>query len=196
MPVVVNTPANLPAAQLPYADTIVIGGTPCPGKVTITGGNKAFRWQVNLAPWTSGATVNPLGDDIIEFDVLVQLWTARHWQDWQTFAKSYLSTAVVSAPGGVTSLALSIQHPILNAPPLSLDHVLVKRMTPMVNDGTGLWSCTISFMQFRPQTKPAKSRPNAAIPAAAKPQPTIQDAQDAQIQKLQAQMQALGGPGP
>lgn len=178
--------------SFPGVDSFVLGGDTCPGQAIITGGNKTFEWQVNKALWMSGATVAPLGDNLAEFDILVGLWDPADWVPWLAFAHKYLSTSVVTAPGGLGALALGIEHPVLNCPPLNIDKVVVKSVSPMVNDGTGYWSCTIKFLQYR-KPKVALGRPNAAIPAAAVAKPTAQDAQEQKIQALQAQAAAAGG---
>ena len=72
----------------------------------------------------------------------------------------------------------------------------------IVLDATGLtldeenswWDAEIFFKRFR-KAVPAKDKPAAAIPAAAKAAPTAQDAADVEIQQKLAEFQALFTPG-
>ena len=184
---------SLVSASFPEQDYLIIGGERSPGLAIITGGNKAFGWQVNKGTYLSGATVVPTGDELAEFTVQFILHDENDYPLWEAYAKKYFAKALFKVPGSAdTTYALGIKHPILNGPPLNIDKVVVKKITPMLNDGTGLWTATVDFLQYR-KPVPALGKPPAAIPSAATPKPTATTATQKLIQQRQAELEALGG---
>jgi hypothetical protein len=61
-----------------------------------------------------------------------------------------------------------------------------------VNNGKGLWTGTVEFLQYRAPTL-APERPFAPIPPAAAPNPSAADSLEQQ--QLSAQAQVMGGRG-
>jgi hypothetical protein len=178
----------------PGSNTIVIGGDPAPGKWTLTEAPKVYGWDIRKGFGLSGATVVPIGDELVEATFLVELWDeddTDHYADFKAYRKKYLRKGVVKTPGGITTKALGLQHPELND--MEVTQVVVKKITPLVNDGYGLWTCTVTFLQYR---KPviAPPKPLAAIPAAAAPKPTAQDALDRELEQLRNEHQRLSDP--
>lgn len=186
-----NVAGTILGQGFPKANYFIIGGTRSPGKASLIEAKKVFGWQINKGFGLTGATVVPSGDELVEAAFLIEIWDARDVPDWDDFAARYLSKALVGAPGGVTPMALGILHPSLNGPPLNVAKVVVKEVNPLLNDGLGLWTTTVRFLQYRPPV-PALSRPLAAIPAAAATKPTAQDAADREMQAKAATIQDLG----
>jgi hypothetical protein len=177
------------STAFPAVNTIMLAGQEMPGSWVLNDADKVFGWQVQKAFGLSGATVFPIGDEIVAPKFTVSLWTTAQMLVFREVRKVLLKKPVFSVGATTTSKALGIDHPELKA--LGVTAVVVKRITPIINDGTGLWSCTVEFYQWR---KPvlAPPKPSTAIPDAAPPQPTAQDNQDIEIQRLRAERAALG----
>lgn len=129
----------------------------------------------------SGGSTIYHGDAIKRADVLIELWTADHFAAWEAFA----SAVLFKKPG---KTAMTVDHPVLRL--IKLTEVQVEKVTAFDQSDTGLWSCTISLLEFK-RPKAALSKPIAAIPNAPKPVPTAQDAADLEIQKLTATFAGL-----
>jgi hypothetical protein len=120
-----------------------------------------------------------MGDDLATFDILFQIFEEADIPAWNAFASKYFDKSVRFVPGSAVPKALAVSHPQLSAPPVRVTSAVVTDATDLHPDdphnGTGLWECLVSFLQYR-RPRPALSPPDATIPAAAKPQPTAEDA--------------------
>lgn len=181
---------SLGALGFPAQDTITIASAPAPGKWTLQKADKEYGWQIRKGFGNSGATVVPTGDELVEPEFLVEFWDPEDWVLFQPFRALYLKKALVGVPGSPSSMALGIDHPELKAQ--GCTSVVVRKVSIFKNDGFGVWSGTVLFLQYRPPQL-ALSKPAAAIPDVGTPRPTAQDALEAQIQALLAQNQARAG---
>lgn len=178
----------------PAQDYIHIGGKRSPGKATIQGVNSPRGWDVRKGYAQTGAFVVPTGDELSTFQVLFELWTAEHIVAWYQFAAANFDRSVRFQPGTITPVALSISHPTLSAPPLRITSVVVTDASALENDDYGLWSCTVSFLQYRaPIIAPA--RPSAVMQTKSATVPTAQDAEDQQIEDRRSTFAGLNGGG-
>jgi hypothetical protein len=180
----------------PVADTITVAGLPAPGKWTLQKGDKEYGWQIRQATAMTGATVVPIGDPLVEPEFLIEFWDPLDYQAFKLFRTTYLKKPLVAVTGSPTGLALGIDHPELKE--LGVSSVVVKTITPVLNDGYGVWSCKVKFLQYR-KPLPALSKPDAAIPDNGVPRPTALTQTEIALQQGQAQLQALkagalGGP--
>jgi hypothetical protein len=177
--------------QFPAVDTITIAGVQPVGKWTLTRASKVYGWQIQKGYALSGATVFPIGDELVKPRFLVELWDgAVQWPAFRLFRSKFLKKALVSVGGAAPSYALGIDHPELKD--LGVTSVVVLEINPVLNDGYGLWSTEIEFLQYR-KPQPALSKPLAAIPDAAPPVPTAQNNAERELQKAAAQFQSLAG---
>lgn len=181
---------NLGPLGFPSTDTITIASAPAPGKWTLSKADKEYGWQIRKGFGNSGATVVPTGDELVEPEFLVEFWDPKDWVLFQPFRALYLKKALVGVPGAPTAMALGIDHPELKAQ--GCTSVVVKKISIFKNDGFGVWSGTVHFLQYRPPQL-ALSKPSAAVPDVGTPRPTAQDALEARIQALLAQNQARAG---
>lgn len=179
-----------PLAGFPAQDFIRIGGIPNPGKATITKISAPHGWDIRKGYGLSGATVVPTGDELGDLEILFELWDPNDYPKWNLFAKQFLQKALVAVPGGLVAMALSIDHPVITE--MGKGSYVLKDRSGWTNDGFGLWSSTAAFLEYK-KPKPALPRPLAAIPAAAAPVPTAQDAQDVQIQQVLAAVKLAAG---
>lgn len=183
-----------PIAAFPGTDSVTIAGpagtiTP-PGKWTLTKADKVFGWQICKANGSDGATVKPTGDELIVSEFLIEFFDPQDWVLFQPFRALYLKKALVGTAGAPTALALGIGHPELKAQGCS--SVVVQKVSIFKNDGFGVWSGTVSFLQYRPATL-TLGRPNAAIPDVGVARPIAKDALEARMQTILAQNQARAG---
>ena len=174
----------------PAVDTITVCSVPAPGKWTLQKGPRVFGWDIRKGYGLSGATVVPSGDDLVVAEFLVELWDPSDYALFGAFRSQFLKKALVSIPGGVAAMALGIDHPELKA--LGAVSFVVKEVNPLMNDGYGVWSCSVVFLEYR-KPLPALSKPPAALPDVAPPKPTAQDADEREAQALAANFQALAG---
>lgn len=174
----------------PAVDYFIVGGVRSPGKATLVDAPREYGWQVDKGFGFSGATVRPTGDELSTVKFSIEIWDPADIPQWNDFALRFLSKALVKATGGVEPMALGILHPSLNAPPLNIAKVVVKQVTALLNDGYGLWSSSVTFLEYRPPIK-ALQRPPAALPPVTDAKPTALDAADRQIQAKTATIQDL-----
>lgn len=178
------------SAAMPWADTITVAGTTAPGKWTLIRGDKVFGWDIRKGTALVGATVVPTGDELIEPEFLVELWTPTDYAAFGIFETAYLKKQLTTVAGVPLGMAIGIDHPELKRK--GCTSVVPKSVGAFVNDGFGVATATVKFLQYR---KPfiAMTKPNAAIPDAAAPKPTAQDQIDIEIQAAKKRLQALAG---
>lgn len=172
----------------PAVDTITIAGVPAPGRWWLVKGPKKFGWDERKGYGTTGATLVPTGDPLVEVTFSIYLWDDAQYPLFVAFDAQFLKKPAFSAPGGVATAAMGIDHPELKR--LGVTSVVVLEKTPLVNDGYGGWTGEVTFKQYRPP-KPALSKPDATIPDNGTPRPTAQDNQERELLQLSQQFQAL-----
>jgi hypothetical protein len=91
--------------------------------------------------------------------VLIELWTKEQFAEWERFARLVLFAKPTPDP---LTTALAVDHPVLAA--IQFKACLVEKVSAWDQDEEGLWSCTISLVEFRARKPATASRPLAAIP--------------------------------
>lgn len=179
-------------AAFPAVDTIAIGSVPAPGQWILQPCYKVFGWQIQKGWGQSGATVFPIGDEVVVAPFLIRLWDAADYPLFVNFAAQFLKKAVISVAGGVSNFALGISHPELAR--LGVTSVVVQKSPALTNNGRGLWTGTCEFLQYRVPAA-ALGKPNATIPGASVPVPKASDKLQQQIQDNAAKIAAARGAG-
>ena len=151
--------------------------------------NSPRNWDIRQGYGYSGAVCVFAGTGLAEFDVQVYLTTDAHFVEWEIFAAGALAKP---KPGLGVGAAKGIGHPLVNMAPWNINSIVVKDVTGFEQSDTGLWSCAIKCLEYK-KPLPALARPIAAIPAVTAPAPTAADAAEIEMQKLSAQVKALGG---
>lgn len=169
----------------PRQDYILLNQQKSPGRATVTGAGSPRTWDKQKGWGFSGATMVYTGEDLSDFDVLIDLWEPEHWVDWASFAK-----LLQKAPVGTRAKAMDIGHPLLNRPPLSITQVVIRDVTQWEQSPKGLWSARVMFSSFR-SPKPALGKPDGTIANANNPISDFTD--DPQIGALMRKQAALGG---
>lgn len=170
----------------PRQDFVVLGGKKTPGRATIVGAGSPRTWQKNKAWGFSGATLTFTGDDLPDFDIVVDLWEKKHWAEWDDFA-TVLGKRPKAPSTSNKPPTLTIKHPLVNRPPWDIAEVVVRDVTSFEQSESGLWTTKIQVTAWRaPKFVLAKA---GDIPSAAPGK--IED--DPDISKLLGEVKALGG---
>jgi len=152
-----------PAEQGEDLDFLVLGFTPSPGALTLSGHDRWKNWDVQAAKGTTGASSNLNGDPIGTFTAAFHLASfqadglpSSDFDAWETFRR-----VVESMTNGPTPIALPIYHPDLAEN--GFTEVSSGGISGAVHDGKGGKTYTIKFIEY----KPPKKKPSAK--ATAKP---------------------------
>ncbi len=174
----------------PHQDYIVLAGAPSPGYAVVKGAGSPRKWDIQNGYGITGATTIFMGEGLAAFDVDIFCWKAAHFLAWPVFARLTL----VNPPIGSRPTSMSIQHPVLQDPPLSISQVVVTNVTQWEQDpdGGGLWCRTISFLQYR-KPRPALVKPFEGPPGSPIVVPQPIDPELLQIQANAAAIAKLGG---
>jgi hypothetical protein len=172
----------------PAVNTISIAGNIMPGMWVLQDATREFGWQIQKAAFLSGATLLPVGDDPLIAKFLVSIWRSIDMALFKELQKTLLRKPVYVVGGTVSTKAFEIAHPALLA--LGCKNFVVKSVSAMVNDGTGLWTCTVEFLEWRKPVQ-AVAKASTVIPDDPPPQPTAQDGQDIEIQRLHAEVKGI-----
>jgi hypothetical protein len=157
-------------------DFIVLGITPSPGKVVLSGHDRWKNWDIQKAKGTTGATSKLNGDDVGTFtatfflaeDDLSAPADENDFDRWEEFQR-----LIESMTAGPTPVALPIYHPDLARNKFT--EVSSGGVGGMVYDGKGGASVVVKFVEYKPpKPKPAagaKAKPGGTAGAQTKPDP-------------------------
>jgi hypothetical protein len=149
----------------PYQDYIVLAGERSPGLAHVRGAGSPRNWDIRAGYGFTGAVVVFTGTGLAKFDVDIFAWENEHFGAWKKFARRCL---MAPAPG-LRATSMSIQHPELNDPPLTITQVVVEDVTQWEQSPSdpGLWARAIKLIQYRKPTpilvKPAEGPPGSPI---------------------------------
>jgi len=116
------------------------------------------NWDPKHARGQIGTTDSYVGNKPEPFDLVMYLWTAKHFADWRGFQSRF----VYQGDKGKAA-AVSIEHPALAVLGINAVVCLKIGMIQKVDDEL-LYSCTIKLRQFQP---PANVAGGAITPAGA-----------------------------
>lgn len=156
-------------------DVVVLGGVRSPGKVTLSGHDRAVDWDIKKGPGQAGATMTKRGEDPVEFTLTFYLVQdvsqgIDDFEEWPAFLGLINSTVE-----GATPKAIDIYHPDLAYN--GIYSVVKKSVGGVLHDGKGGQTIVVKLIEYRPPkksggspsgsvTKPkTESDPNAAAKA-------------------------------
>jgi hypothetical protein len=169
----------------PHQDFIVLNGKKSPGRATVMGAGSPRKWDKQPGYGLSGAILVYTGNDLSEFDVLLELWLDEHWSDYANFVQ-----VLEKVPSGKRpTKPLQIIHPVLNRAPIRITQVVLRDVSAPEQDDEGTWSIRLSFTTWS-DPLPALGKPNAKIPGVEAPDPF---ANAPEIAGLMAKQKSLGG---
>jgi hypothetical protein len=154
-----------PAEQGEDLDFLVLGITPSPGVVRLSGHDRFKNWDIQAAKGTTGASSNLNGDPIGQFTATFYLaeFTADgvptgDFENWEGFRR-----VIESMTSGPVPIALPIFHPDLAEN--GFTEVSSGGISGGVHDGKGGKTYTVKFVEYKPP-KPKPSAKAKAKPAA------------------------------
>lgn len=167
-------------------DDMVVGTMVCPGICKIGDLKRKNTWDVKKGKGTLGATITFVGREPVSFPVVFYLWTEAHFTAWDAFIKQFEFD-----PTKKKVTAIGVFHPALAS--ININSVVIESIGAVKNEGKGLYSITVEFLEYFPPPKKAASgtpsgTKNSGSSGANKPPGTtaapIVDAQQAEIERL------------
>lgn len=131
--------------------SIVLGGVPSPGQVTLSAHDREYGWDVKSGTAQSGATITRKSDDPIAFTCNFYLVKDEAdgiddfalWPDFLALIKSTVA--------GKEPKALDIYHPDLSE--VGIKSVVLKKQLGTIHDGKGGQTKGILFLEYIPPKK-------------------------------------------
>lgn len=168
-------------------DKFSIDGNISPGACEFSDVKRVYTWDIQKAQGTQGAATKFTQIAPAQFKVKIRLWLAKHFTEWRDFRQRLKYDPTKRKPG-----IFAIYYPSLAD--LDISRCTTEEIGGVVAEGKGMWSVTISLLEYFPP------KPVAIIPqpsgyyqakndaAGTGPDPAIVKLQN-QLQKLQAQAQ-------
>lgn len=167
----------------PAKDTFNILGIDMPGKWILVSATKEFGWQVQQGYGFSGAVVLPIGDPLVKAKFKGEFFASTDVILFKAIRARLLIKPTLSV--GLVSFAYSITHPELNN--LGVSSVVVKTIAPLIDEGGGLWTSEIEFLQYR-RPFPVGPLPTQETPAVAETSVTAVTNSQVELAKLSGQV--------
>lgn len=127
-------------------DFIVVGSARSPGICRPFEPKRKHEWDVKKGKGVRGATVTYVGQAPAQWDVVFELWQASHWDDWASFATLLKYDSTKKAVQ-----AIDIYHPSLAE--VDIKSVVVEAIGAITHEGKGLYTRTVSFLEYFPPPK-------------------------------------------
>ncbi len=132
---------------------IILGTTPSPGVVTLSGHDRAENWDTQQPKGESGASNKLNGRGIGTFQALFELADQEEIDAWESFQRLIESTT-----SGPTPTALPVYHPDLALN--GYTEVCKSKIGGLKRDPKGGASVLVEFVEYRPPAPapPAEAR--------------------------------------
>jgi hypothetical protein len=147
-----------------FSDVFYLSGMSSPGVTEVKSFGAPRGWDKRKGYGISGAFTVYTGDELAEFTMGLRHWLPPDTDPRWLLMVPLLDRRPTGLPGALSSFAYDFQYPILNAAPYSIKSVVVKEVTPWLQDEFGEWSCEIKFLEFRAPL-PALGKPDKTIPS-------------------------------
>lgn len=152
----------------PSVNSFTIGAVTLPGKWTLTEAHRTFGWQIQKGYGLTGATVFPIGDDLVIAKFKGEFWSSTDFYIFRKTIRNLFFTKAAITAAGLVSGAIGIAHPELAA--LGVKAVVMHTMYAAIQEEKGLWVQHVDFLEYRPPL-PAIKKPAFVIPPVAAPIP-------------------------
>lgn len=159
--------------------SIILGGQPSPGVVTLSNCDRKHDWDVQKPKGQTGAVTVNRGPANGGFTATFYLADDTDVAGWDSFAALCSSTV-----DGPKPKAMSVYHPDLARNKIT--DVVVESLGILQHDGKGGAHVTVKFLEFRPPKPKPASKAAAGTPAKAK-RPDPNAAAKAELAALLAQ---------
>lgn len=164
-------------------DYIFLNGQQSPGYCKISGFKRGNKWDIKRGKGAQGQNPTYTNKPECAGEITFYLWTETHFVQWETFRPLFLYDPTKTK----TLQAVQIDHPSLAD--LDIKRVVTQDLSPIYDDGAGLYHCTANLMEFTPPPKdsavssPSAAKPNNPIAGAPLP-PSPQDPMQQKIADL------------
>lgn len=163
-------------------DTLLLGGKETPGVAEVSGADRPYKIDEKDGPGTEGAILTYRGKRLAKFTVKLKFWLVTGGDDdqldeWDRFRPTLEQAANKK---GVT--ALDVVHPALND--LGIKSVICDKIGQLVNEGKGLWSVTLSFIEYAPPKKGNATKTPSSSKTGTNGFPTLADPRELIIGQL------------
>ena len=167
--------------------SIILGTTPSPGQVTLSGHERKEAWDVKSAKGQDGATTSLNGKPIGRFKAKFSLLKDYGADDDQFARWDEFQRLIESTTNGPKPTALPIYHPDLARN--GYTEVTNGGVGGLTHDGKGGATVEVEFLEYRPpKPKPPKkatSKPSQSTAGTAEPnKPNPYAAQEAELAGL------------
>jgi len=160
--------ATSPSTHPELYESIKLGNSPSPGRVTLSGHDRKQKWEIQNPKGTTGFNEINHGQEPMTFTATFYLVDLDDVQAWEDFLR-VLRSAIPIAGG--KPKALPIYHPDLARQQIS--DVVCETIGGLTHDDKGGATVSVTFLEYRPHkprpaTKPAARQgvttldPNAA----------------------------------
>ncbi len=172
---------------------VTIAGKDAPGLAEVGEATRGWAWDVKVGKGVYGSTTTFTGRQPAKFSIKFVLWRNDHFVAWAEFVPllKYDPSKIsynfdTNYTSGVT--AVDIYHPSLAD--LDISSVVVEEIGAVVHEGKGKYSRTIKFLEWFPPPKfSAVATPAGSTPVDGLPPDPVQQAKEAQIAALSAELQ-------
>lgn len=148
---------------------ISIGGRLVPGLATVSGDGIDFAVEKKKSQGASGATTTFNGANPVGISIVLRLWTAEQWEDFQGEILPLLQLRP-----GAKYAALAVDHPALAV--FGITSLAIEKVSlPKIEDGVG--TIEIKASQWRPAKGTGSQTPKTST---AKPVKTVLDVKNTQ----------------
>lgn len=179
-------PIQIPAIY----EKAILAGVLSPGVCEVSGFARSWDWDVKKAKGASGASATLQGEALAKGKIKFSLWLPEHFESWASFRE-----LLVRGQQQKKIEAVDVLYPSIND--LGIFSLVVEEMGQLTREGKGLYSITVSFLEYRPP-KAAGGSPGGARhnewkggPGADGKSPTTaQSEQDKEIEKLTEEAKA------
>lgn len=128
-------------------DSFVAFGMESPGICQITGAARKSGWDVKKSKGAKGAVITYTQDEVAKFSAKLLMWLPEHFEAWDVFRPKLAFDPVKNKQ----STSFDIYHPALSD--LGIKSVVVEEVSQITPEGDGLFSVTISFIEYLPPPK-------------------------------------------
>lgn len=174
----------------PAVDTFTIASIRLPGKWTLTSAKRQFGWQIQKGFGLSGASVLPLGDDLVVATFKGEFWAMSDWGIYKQLRKQLFVKPTFTLGGLPISGAMGIDHPTLKA--LGVTQVVINMVQGEQQEEGGLWTQVVEFLEYYPPKK-APKKPDFVVPDVPVATPTALTNAQIELQQAEATLGKLQG---
>lgn len=159
--------------SFPGVDTISLANDVMPGQWVLQEGSVTFSWQEKKGYGLDGASIVATGRELAKPVFIARFWNVADWTNFNdNFRSKYFSKAAYTL-AALQTYAIGILHPELNK--VGVMYVAPAEIPWFTNNGKGLWTGRVRFIEWRGAPVIAQESPDAALPTAHAPQPSSAD---------------------